>query len=76
MIDLERAVPDLERPPSHPGADGVKVNCKGRGGRCGQALGVVWGGRFYVRHKEREIISPLPVWVKCERCDMRQKVGQ
>ena len=27
MIDLERAVPDLERPPSHPGAGGVAVLC-------------------------------------------------
>ncbi len=75
MMELERAVPDLERPPSHPGAGGVAVRCQGKGGRCQQVLGVVAGGYFYLRHHEREAICPLPTWVKCERCQMRQKVG-
>lgn len=78
MIDLERAVPDLERPPTHPGADGRAVRCLGRAGRCGQTLGVVANGRLYVRHEGRELTYDLvqPVWIKCERCQMRQKVGR
>lgn len=75
MIDYERAVPDLERPPAHPGADGVAVRCIGRAGRCPQTLGVVSGGRIYVRHEGREIVAPLPAWVKCERCGCRQRVA-
>lgn len=76
MIDLERAVPDLERPPTHPGPGGVPVRCMGRAGRCGQTLGVVAGGYLYTRHEGREITGPLPQWVKCERCGCRTKVGE
>lgn len=71
---LEMAVPDLERPPSHPGAGGVAVRCQGRQGRCGQVLGVVAGGYFYLRHHEREATCPLPVWVRCEKCGARRAV--
>lgn len=74
MIDLERAVPDLERPPSHPGAGGVAVRCLGRQGRCPQVLGVVAGGYLYTQHKGREIISSLPTWVRCENCGARRAV--
>lgn len=74
MMDLERAVPDLERPPSHPGAGGVAVRCLGRQGRCQQVLGVVAGGYFYLRHEGREATCPLPVWTKCERCNARREI--
>ena len=75
MIDYERAVPDLERAPSHPGADGRVVYCLGRSGQCQKALGILSGGYFHTRHHGRELTSPLPAWVRCERCGCRQKVG-
>jgi hypothetical protein len=76
MIDIERAVPDLTRPPTHPGPDGVAIYCLGQSGRCGRTLGVVSGGYFYSRHEGRETISDLtrPAWVQCERCKARRRV--
>lgn len=75
MMALEtpsRAFETPERPavrlPRHPGPGGRVVKCEGRGGACGQTLGVVDGPYLFVRHAGRELVSGLPCTLRCERC--------
>lgn len=69
-----QAITSTARVPRHPGRDGRPVRCAGRGGRCGQTLGVVDGPWLFVRHEGREMVSGLPSTLRCERCGHWQSI--
>lgn len=70
MIDLERAVPDLERLPRRAGPDGRAIRCTAqRGGRrCDHILAVIENGLIFIRDGGSEHVSHLPAEIRCERC--------
>lgn len=58
MMDMERAVPDLDRPPEA----SPLLRCE----RCHKPLAVISGDRVLIRIKGREYLAARPVRITCD----------
>lgn len=42
---------------------GTPIRCP-----CGNTLGTLLAGLLYLKHRGREVVSPLPHSIRCEKC--------